>query len=71
MLPSCPGVNPALVEVTVVDGVLTLDGEVENKSAIPVAVRMAHAVDGVVDVVNRLRFAIDDTHQSAAADLTD
>jgi hypothetical protein len=31
------------------------------------AVRVAHAVDGVVDVVDRPSFAIDDT---AAADLT-
>jgi CBS domain-containing protein len=62
--------NPALVTVTVADGVVTLDGEVEQKSMIPLAVRMTHAVDGVVDVVDRLTFAIDDTHAPTAADLT-
>ncbi len=60
--------NPALVKVTVADGVVTLDGEMEEKSMIPLAVRMAHAVDGVVDVVDRLTSAIDD---ETAADLTD
>ena len=37
---------------------------------IPLAVRMAHAVDGVVDVVDRLAFAIDDTHPPAAAEMS-
>ncbi len=69
VLPSCPGVNPALVEVTVADGILTLDGQVEKKSVIPLAVHMARAVDGVVDVVDRLRFEIDDTQEPTAADL--
>jgi CBS domain-containing protein len=63
--------NPALVTVTVADGVVTLDGEVEQKSMIPLAVRMTHAVDGVVDVVDRLTFAIDDTQPSAAASPAD
>ena len=34
---------------------------------IPLAVRMTHAVDGVVDVVDRLTFAIDDAQPPAAA----
>jgi CBS domain-containing protein len=38
--------NPALVKVTVADGVVTLDGEMGKRSMIPLAVRMAHAVDG-------------------------
>jgi CBS domain-containing protein len=59
--------NPALVTVTVADGVVTLDGQVEQKSMIPLAVRLTHAVDGVVDVVDRLTFALDDTQPSAAA----
>jgi len=65
------GTNPALVDVSVTEGVVTLRGEVEKKSMIPLAVQMTRAVDGVVHVVNRLTFAIDDTHLPLAADLTD
>jgi CBS domain-containing protein len=53
--------NPVQVKVTVADGVVTLDGVIEQRSMIPLGVRMTHAVDGVVDVVNRLSFAADDT----------
>jgi hypothetical protein len=49
--------------------VVALDGGVEHKSMIPVAIRMTRTVDGVVDVVDRLTFAIDDTHRPAAANL--
>ena len=51
------------------DGVVTLGGEVERKSMIPLAVRMARAVDGVVDVVDQLAFSIDDSHLPTASDL--
>ncbi|MGE5288635.1 MAG: CBS domain-containing protein [Micromonosporaceae bacterium] len=64
------GTSPRLVKVNVADGVVTLEGEVENKSMIPSAVRMTKAVDGVVDVVDKLTFAVDDTHRPAVADLT-
>jgi osmotically-inducible protein OsmY len=40
---------------------VTLDGEVEKKSMIRLAVKMAHSVDGVVSVAEALRYAIDDT----------
>lgn len=60
--------NPALVKVTVTDGVVTLAGELEQKSMVPIAVRMTQAVDGVVDVVDRLSFAVDDTHMRAHVD---
>jgi CBS domain-containing protein len=54
--------NPALVTVTVTDGIVSLAGELEQKSMIPIAIRMAQAVDGVVDVTSQLRFVVDDTH---------
>ena len=60
--------NPANVAITVTDGVVTLAGELEKKSMIPMAIRMAQAVDGVVDVVGQLSFAIDDTHRPAYVD---
>ena len=41
---------------------VTLDGEVEKKSMIRLAVKMAHSVDGVVSVAEALSYAIDDTH---------
>ena len=55
------GVNPALVRVTVSEGLVTLEGEVERKSMVPVAGRLALSVDGVVAVDNRLVFAVDDS----------
>lgn len=60
--------NPALVTVTVTDGVVTLAGELEKKSMIPIAIGMAQAVDGVVDVVGQLSFAVDDAHRPAYVD---
>ena len=46
--------------MSVADGVVTLDGTVDRKSLIPVAVRLTRAVDGVVDVVERLTYTFDD-----------
>jgi len=53
-------IQPSAVRVTVVDGVVTLDGTVDRKSLVPVAVRLTRAVDGVVDVVERLDYSFDD-----------
>ncbi len=69
MLTGYLGTDPARVKLTVADGVVTLGGEVERKSMIPLAVRMARAVDGVVDVVDQLAFSIDDSHLPTASDL--
>jgi osmotically-inducible protein OsmY len=63
------GTNPALVMVAVADGVVTLGGEVEKKSMIRLAVKMARSVDGVVDVADRLVYAVDDSRLPTAADL--
>lgn len=57
----CLRCNPALIRVTVAEGVVTLAGEVANKSMVPAAVRMARSVDGVVEVVGKLTYAEDDT----------
>jgi CBS domain-containing protein len=54
-------INPALLDVSVTEGVVTLAGEVEDKTMIPFAVRITHSVDGVVDVVDKLTYAVDDT----------
>jgi CBS domain-containing protein len=52
--------DPELVDVRVDDGVVTLSGRLGQRSQIPVAVRLTRAVDGVVDVVNRLGYTVDD-----------
>jgi CBS domain-containing protein len=53
--------NPALVRVEVAEGIVTLDGEVETKSMVDVAVRLTRAVDGVVGVTGQIGYAMDDT----------
>ena len=63
------GSDPDRAEVAVLDGIVTLRGEVERKSMVPLAARMTRSVDGVVHVVNQLAYAIDDSHQPMAADL--
>jgi CBS domain-containing protein len=63
------GTNPALVRVSVADGVVTLAGEVETRSMIPAAIRMARSVDGVVAVDAGLTFAVDDTRLPPSPDL--
>ncbi len=63
------GCDPRRAEITVTDGIVTLRGEVEHKSMVPLAARLARSVDGVVDVVNHLAYAVDDTHLPTAAEL--
>jgi CBS domain-containing protein len=53
--------DPTQVQVSVQDGIVTLSGELQQHSSVPVAIRLTRGVDGVVDVVNRLTFAIDDS----------
>jgi CBS-domain-containing membrane protein len=54
-------VEPPQVSVEVHDGVVTLAGELEQKGLVEIAERLCRAVDGVVDVVNRLRYRVDDS----------
>lgn len=63
------GCEPERAHVTVTDGIVTLGGEVERKSMVPLAARLARSVDGVVDVVNHLAYAIDDSRLPTAAQL--
>jgi CBS domain-containing protein len=55
--------DPDAFTVEVRDGVVTLAGPLEFRSLIPIAVRLVHGVDGVVDVVDRLWFEVDDTRE--------
>jgi CBS domain-containing protein len=51
---------PNRLDVDVQDGVVTLQGRCERRSLIPTVVRAVASVDGVVRVVNRLGYDIDD-----------
>ncbi|MER6283150.1 CBS domain-containing protein [Streptomyces sviceus] len=51
---------PRSVDVSVTEGVVTLAGHVERKSEKEIAVSMTDRVDGVVAVVDKLTFRLDD-----------
>lgn len=53
-----PALDPIGVEVR--DNVVTLEGEVDRKSDVAILERLTKEVDGVVGVVNRLRYRWDD-----------
>ncbi|MFI1398671.1 CBS domain-containing protein [Streptomyces sp. NPDC020681] len=55
------GSTPTAVEVHVVDGVVTLEGVLERRSEIAVALRLTQQLDGVVSVVDRLTSRVDDS----------
>jgi CBS domain-containing protein len=54
-------IDPDTVTVTVRDGVVTLDGQLERRSLIPVLDRLVSEVEGVVGVTQHLSFVVDDT----------
>ncbi len=54
------------VRVVVHWNVVTLSGDVDRKSDVDILTRMTREVDGVVDVVNRLRYNWDDTSPAPA-----
>ncbi len=53
--------RPPEVTVEVHEGVVTLSGQVERRSLIPVTVGLTAAVDGVIDVISHLTYELDDT----------
>lgn len=53
-------IEPPQVTVDVQDGVVTLAGELEQRSLVDIAARLTAAVDGVVGVVNKLGYRVDD-----------
>jgi len=60
VLVDIPGLDRELVRVTVDDGVVTLEGEVDRRSVITAAVRHVERVAGVVDVISDLSYRHDD-----------
>ena len=57
-------IDPLQVKVTVANGLVAMTGELECRSLASLAVQLAERVDGVVHVVNRLRYRHDDTDKS-------
>jgi CBS domain-containing protein len=55
-----PGVDAGQVWVEVDAGVVTLTGQVANRSALETAAVVAARVDGVIDVINRMTYPHDD-----------
>ncbi|QKW37026.1 CBS domain-containing protein [Actinomadura sp. NAK00032] len=56
--------DPAELHVRVQEGVVHLTGRVEQKSLIPIVVRLTAATEGVVDVVHTLGYGHDDTRHT-------
>ncbi|MFL6072100.1 MAG: CBS domain-containing protein [Mycobacteriales bacterium] len=59
--------SPGEVDVAVHDGVVTVAAEVETRGLVAVTIALVRAVDGVVDVVDRLSYRIDDRRPAPAA----
>jgi CBS domain-containing protein len=53
--------TPQAAGVTVADGVVTLEGQLERTSEVRIAGRMTSRIDGVVAVINRLTARYDDS----------
>ncbi len=53
---------PRSIAVSVTEGVVTLLGQMERKSETEIAVSMTRQIDGVVAVVNKLTYRLDDSH---------
>ncbi|NGN62468.1 CBS domain-containing protein [Streptomyces sp. A7024] len=55
-------VIPQLVRVTVAQGVVTFEGELERQSEVEIAEQLAKRIDGVIGVVNKMTYRLDDSH---------
>lgn len=55
-------VREGTVRVEVHDGVVSMTGRLDQRSAVDIAGRLAARVSGVVEVVNELGYDFDDTH---------
>ncbi|MFJ5260082.1 CBS domain-containing protein [Streptomyces sp. NPDC088387] len=53
-------IPPHSIDVSVTEGVVTLTGQMERKSETEIAVSMVRQIDGVVGVVGRLTWRLDD-----------
>ncbi|MFI1444236.1 CBS domain-containing protein [Streptomyces fructofermentans] len=67
ILVAAPGLPPAAVVVSVRDGLVTLEGRLEHRTDIAHAVRSTWQVDGVVGVLSRLTFRLDDDRSAGTS----
>jgi hypothetical protein len=61
--------SPDSVTVQVDDGVVTLTGQLERWSLIPIIFGLVHGLDGVVGVVDQLTFEVDNSPIMVPSDL--
>jgi CBS domain-containing protein len=54
-------IDPDTIRVVVREGVVTLQGQVERRSLLPIAERLVASIQGVVAVNDQLSYAADDT----------
>lgn len=64
VIPQVPGADPRSLTVAVCDGVVTIAGEVERRSAVSGLVTAAQQVEGVILVDAHITFAFDDRYPS-------
>ncbi|MEU0398031.1 CBS domain-containing protein [Streptomyces sp. NPDC006208] len=61
------GQPPEAVRVDVKDGVVTVVGQLERRSEVPIALRMVGQVDGVISVDGQLGYRFDDSDAERSA----
>lgn len=69
IIPYAIWADPHEIDVSVHDGVVTLSGRVERKSYVPIAVSLVWGIDGVVAVVDNLRYVYEHAPPTVPADL--
>jgi CBS-domain-containing membrane protein len=62
VLERCMSIGPETVWVAVEAGVVTLEGKLESRSVAETLIELVRERDGVVDVVSRLSWEVDDAH---------
>jgi CBS domain-containing protein len=67
VLPRVHGADPRLLMVSVRDGVVTISGQVERRSAVAGLVRAAMKVEGVVQVDKQVTYDVDDRYPTMPA----
>ena len=54
-------IDPVEISVDVVDGIVTLAGDIDRKSTVQIVVHLVRTVPGVIEVVDKLAYSYDDT----------